>query len=71
MGVYHMAQAQELSVSCFNVMSSAAFVILLVTPYIGHFGGHENRVFLWKITFTMCVKYPYFLSNLLWELQFY
>lgn len=48
MGVYHMAQVQELSgTSCFNVMSFTAFVILLVTPCIGHLGGHEKRVLLW------------------------
>lgn len=48
MGVYHMAQVQELSgTSCFNVMSFAAFVIPLVTPCIGLLGGQEERVFLW------------------------
>lgn len=43
-----MAQVEELSsTSCFNVMSFAAFIILLMTPCIGHLGGQEARVFLW------------------------
>lgn len=39
-----MAQVQELSgTSCFNVMSFAAFVILLVTPCIGHLGRRGEK----------------------------